>query len=205
MNKPSPSPSLERDFFTRLRLACWLCKPIWPHSHPAGQKPRWQSRCWCCNLEPIGRCIGSSVYWDDGPPAVQPATFQNASTFANAAPSLEGNAFHTAGLTPGTPAALATGPASVCFIGIENKSAEELGDFKDQLYERIDTQINSAETFRAISRRMVDAALLETRLRPDALFLPANRAAFAAALGRQGAPVDYLLYATVTSGNNRPQ
>lgn len=138
----------------------------------------------------LGRC----------PPAVQPTTFQNASTFTNTASSSEDRVFNTAGLTPGTAAPLANGPASVCFIGIENKSAEELGDFKDQLYERIDTQINAAETFRAISRRMVDAALLETRLRPDALFLPANRAAFAAALGRQGAPVDYLLYATVTSG-----
>ena len=138
----------------------------------------------------LGRC----------PPAVQPAGFQNASTFAGSSPSLEGAAFNTAGLTPSSPAALANGPASVCFIGIENKSAEDLGDFKDQLYQRIDTQINSAETFRAMSRRMVDAALLETRLRPDALFLPANRAAFAAALGRQGAPVDYLLYATVTTG-----
>jgi hypothetical protein len=96
--------------------------------------------------------------------------------------------------------ALATGPASVCFIGIENKSAEELGDFKDQLYERIDSQINSAGAFRSISRRMVAAALLETRLRPDSLFLEHNRQLFTAALGRQGAPVDYLLYATVTSG-----
>ncbi|MCH1438239.1 MAG: penicillin-binding protein activator LpoB [Rubripirellula sp.] len=138
----------------------------------------------------LGRC----------PPAVQPATFHNASALNNSSPQLEGAAFNPTGLPPGTSAALANGPASVCFIGIENKSAEELGDFKDQLYERIDTQINSAETFRAISRRMVDAALLETRLRPDALFLPANRAAFAAALGRQGAPVDYLLYATVTTG-----
>ena len=96
--------------------------------------------------------------------------------------------------------ALANGPASVCFIGIENKSAEELGDFKDQLYERIDTQINSTGDFRAISRRMVDAALLETRLRPDSLFLPVNRQVFADALGQKGTPVDYLLYATVTSG-----
>ncbi|TWU03231.1 penicillin-binding protein activator LpoB [Neorhodopirellula pilleata] len=95
---------------------------------------------------------------------------------------------------------LVTGPARVCFIGIENKSAEELVDFKDQLYERIDSQINSGQAFRSISRRLVDAALLETRLRPDSLFLPANRDAFAAALGRQGTPVDYLLYATITSG-----
>ncbi|WP_390621739.1 penicillin-binding protein activator LpoB [Rubripirellula tenax] len=96
--------------------------------------------------------------------------------------------------------ALAAGPATVCFIGIENKSAEEIGDFKDQIYEQIDSQINTAETFRGISRRMVDAALIETRLRPDSLFLPENRHVFAATLGRQGTPVDYLLYATITSG-----
>ncbi|WP_306796884.1 penicillin-binding protein activator LpoB [Rhodopirellula halodulae] len=95
---------------------------------------------------------------------------------------------------------LVQGPAKVCFIGIENKSAEELVDFKDQLYERIDSQINSGSSFRSISRRMVDAALIETRLRPDSLFLPQNRSAFAAALGRQGTPVDYLLYATITTG-----
>lgn len=90
--------------------------------------------------------------------------------------------------------------AAVCFVGLENKSAEELLDFKDQLFERIDTQINSAGSFRSISRRMVEAALRETRLRPDSLFLPANSALFAAALGRQGAPVDYLLFGTITSG-----
>ena len=99
---------------------------------------------------------------------------------------------------PGAP--LSAGPANVCFVGIENKSAEELLDFKDQLYERIDSQVSSADTFRLISRRLVDAALLETRLRPDSLFLPHNRTKFASALGRQGTPVDYLMYATITSG-----
>ncbi len=94
----------------------------------------------------------------------------------------------------------ATGMARVCFIGIENKSAEELVDFKDQLYERIDSQINHSETFRCISRRMVDAALIETRMRPDQLFLPGNRDLFAATLGKLGSPVDYLLFATITSG-----
>ncbi len=101
---------------------------------------------------------------------------------------------------PDCPTQLVSGPARVCFIGIENKSAEELVDFKDQLYERIDSQINESNSFRSISRRLIDAALIETRLRPDSLFLPANRAAFAAALGRQGTPVDYLLYATITTG-----
>jgi hypothetical protein len=91
-------------------------------------------------------------------------------------------------------------PSRVCFIGVENKSAEELGDFKDQIYELIDTQINRADSFEAISRRMVDAALHETRLRPDALLVPDNMRMFTAVLQRDGQPVDYLLYATLTSG-----
>jgi hypothetical protein len=127
----------------------------------------------------LGRC----------PPAIQPVVFEGQDPQISA--TIENGTIGSA---------LATGPASVCFIGIENKSAEELADFKDQLYERIDTQIRTAETFRGVSRRMVDAALVETRLRPDSLFLPHNRQLFSAALGRQGSPVDYLLFATITSG-----
>ena len=119
------------------------------------------------------------------PPPVQPVGFESTGEIP---------------LDPAVGAALTPGPANVCFIGIENKSAEEMLDFKDQLYERIDSQINSVGEFRGISRRMVEAALRETRQRPDSLFLPANRQNFAAALGRQGTPVDYLLYATITSG-----
>ncbi len=123
------------------------------------------------------------------PPAIQPVVFEGPG------PSLSGD------IGQGSiGSALATGPATVCFVGIENKSAEELADFKDQLYERIDSQLNTVETFRGVSRRMVDAALVETRLRPDSLFLPNNRELFAAALGRHGSPVDYLLFATITSG-----
>lgn len=95
---------------------------------------------------------------------------------------------------------LQLGPATVCFIGLENKSAEELIDFKEQLYERIDAQVNGATNFRMVSRRMIDAALLETRMRPDSLFMPGNRELFAAALGRQGSPIDFLLYGKITSG-----
>ncbi|MEM1069032.1 MAG: penicillin-binding protein activator LpoB [Planctomycetota bacterium] len=131
----------------------------------------------------LGRC----------PPPDNPIPFQPASSPFQ--PASFGN---DSSATIGS--ALAVGPANICFIGIENKSAEELGDFKDQLYEQIDQQINAAGSFRAINRRMVDAALRETRLRPDSLYLPHNREQFAAALGRQGAPVDYLMYANVTSG-----
>jgi hypothetical protein len=120
------------------------------------------------------------------PPDVQPVSFRTADGL-----SLDHGAVESS---------LTSGPATVCFVGIENKSAEEIGDFKDQLFEQIDSTVNSNSDFRGISRRMVQAALRETRLRPDQLFLPANRDAFAAVLGKQGTPVDYLLFATITSG-----
>ena len=124
----------------------------------------------------LGRC----------PPAVQAVAFESQAD----------------AISPPQPigSALAGGPSTVCFIGVQNSGAEEMVDFKEQLYERIDGQINSVEAFRGVSRRMVDAALLETRLRPDSLFLPHNQQTFAAALGRQGIPVDYLLYAKITTG-----
>ncbi|MEE2935398.1 MAG: penicillin-binding protein activator LpoB [Planctomycetota bacterium] len=132
------------------------------------------------------------------PPASDPTTLQP----ANYQQNFQSEPVIGSALATGQPAMgqLAMGPANVCFIGVENKSAEEVGDFKDQLYERIDSQINADGPFRSISRRMVTAALRETRLRPDSLYLPQNRDIFSAALGRQGTPIDYLLYANITSG-----
>lgn len=89
---------------------------------------------------------------------------------------------------------------SICFVGIENKSVEDIGDFKDQLYQQIDTKILESQAFAPLSRRVVDAALFETRMRPDSLLVPTNMQLFTAVLQRQGAPIDYLLYATLTSG-----
>ncbi len=91
-------------------------------------------------------------------------------------------------------------PRSICFVGVENKSIEELGDFKDQIYQQIDTILVQSQAFQPISRRVMDAALRETRLRPDALLIPENMRLFAAVLERQGQPLHYLLYATITSG-----
>ncbi len=91
----------------------------------------------------------------------------------------------------------------VCFIGVENKSAEEIGDFKEQLYQVIDSKILESGAFQPVSKRYVDAALRETRLRPDSLFIPQNMRMFTAFLEQQGQPFDYLLYATITSGTTR--
>ena len=96
-------------------------------------------------------------------------------------------------------------PKSICFVGVENKSIEELGDFKDQIYQQIDTMLVQSQVFQPVSRRVMDAALRETRLRPDSLLIPENMRMFAAVLEQQGQPLHYLLYATITSGTTVAQ
>lgn len=91
----------------------------------------------------------------------------------------------------------------VCFVGVENCTAEEIGDFKAQIYERIDTRLLQCGTVAPISRRFVDAALFQTRLRPEQLFIPENMRMFVGLLEQQGQPFDYLLFAKLTSGTTR--
>lgn len=91
-------------------------------------------------------------------------------------------------------------PLRICFVGVENKSIEELGDFKEQIYQNIDTQIVRSDVFQPISRRYVEAGLRQSRLRPDELFIPQNMRTFVAIMEQQGQPFEYLLYATLTSG-----
>jgi hypothetical protein len=91
----------------------------------------------------------------------------------------------------------------VCFVGVENKTAEEIGDFKEQIYESIDSRLLECGSCAPISRRYVEAGLRELRLRPDQLFIPDNLAMFVGLMSRQGQPFDYLLFAKLTSGTTR--
>lgn len=89
---------------------------------------------------------------------------------------------------------------TVCFVGVENRSSEPLGDFREQIYEQIDSRISMAPNFRMISRRYVEAAMKEIRCRPDALILEENQRQLQAHLGRVDQPFDHLLFAQITSG-----
>jgi hypothetical protein len=91
----------------------------------------------------------------------------------------------------------------ICFVGLENKSIEELGDWGEQIYEKIDTTINESQTFEVINRRFVEAGLRECRLRPDDLFVPSKLRSFTMAMEKQDQAFDYLLYAKITSGTTR--
>jgi hypothetical protein len=91
----------------------------------------------------------------------------------------------------------------VCFVCVENKTNEEIGDFKEQIYENIDTRLLECGSCAPISRRYVEAGLRELRLRPDQLFVPDNMRMFAGLMAQQGQPFDYLLFAKLTSGTTR--
>lgn len=91
----------------------------------------------------------------------------------------------------------------ICFVGVENKSGEELGDFKEQIYQKIDSCIVSSDSFDVVHRKFVEAGLRQCGLRPDDLFLPSNRRMFSAAMEQLEQPFDYLMYATVTSGTTK--
>jgi hypothetical protein len=91
----------------------------------------------------------------------------------------------------------------VCFVGVENKTAEEIGDFKEQIYESVDSRLLDCGTCAPVSRRYVEAGLRELRLRPDQLFVPDNLQMFADLMAQQGQPFEYLLFAKLTSGTTR--
>lgn len=91
----------------------------------------------------------------------------------------------------------------VCFVGVENHSSEPIGDFKEQIYEHIDSIIGQSPQFRMISRRYVEAAMIECRCDPAMLVLPDKQRQLQAALEKAEQPFDFLLFAKITSGTTR--
>ena len=91
----------------------------------------------------------------------------------------------------------------VCFVAFENRSIEELGDWRDQLYFQIEGCVNRSQQYEMINRRFVDTGLQQLGMTPDKLFLPDARAQFSALMAQGGQPVDCLLYATLTSGTTQ--
>ena len=87
----------------------------------------------------------------------------------------------------------ALGKISVAYLGVENKSIEEL----------VDTSIETSGRYKSISRRFVKEALRESRLNADNLFIPKHRRKFIKTLEAQGNPVEFLLFSKLTSGTTR--
>ena len=91
----------------------------------------------------------------------------------------------------------------ICFLQVDNRSSEEIGDFGDQIYQKIDTIVNASEAFELVNVRAVKAGLQQAGLRPDDLYTPSARRKLAAVMEQEREPIDYFLYATITSGTTR--
>ena len=91
------------------------------------------------------------------------------------------------------------GVRRICFLGVENAGGEEMGDIREDLAETIRTKIAQSEVFEMIDSRMATAGLREAGLRVEDLLLPEKRERFAAALGENEAPFDYILFAKATT------
>ena len=95
------------------------------------------------------------------------------------------------------------GPMRICFLGVENKSIEELGDFRETLNEQIDQRILHSGTFQMISQTFVEAGLRDANLRPDEVFIPQNMRILTAGWSRCGSRSISCSIAKVTSGTTR--
>jgi len=91
----------------------------------------------------------------------------------------------------------------ICFLQVENQSAEEIGDFGNLIYQEINTIINKSEAFELVNVRAIKAGLQQAGIRADELYTPKARRRFAEVMEQEHEPIDYVLYATINSGTTR--
>jgi hypothetical protein len=95
------------------------------------------------------------------------------------------------------------GQLRVCFVGIKNDGIEEMGDFKEHLFQQIDSRILQSQVFQSVSRTYVEAGLRQCHLRADELMVPNNMRLFTETMEQMQQPFDFLLFATLTTGTTR--
>jgi hypothetical protein len=92
----------------------------------------------------------------------------------------------------------------VAFVGVENRSSEELGEFRSAMNNEITTALVNSRLYTMLSMRAVDAAKREANVRDVAdLTTARNRESFLSVLNRDGQPPQYLLFGEVTTMSSR--
>ena len=88
----------------------------------------------------------------------------------------------------------------IAFLGIRNKSSEELGEFKDAMTNEIETALVGTRYYQVISMEAVYAAQREANIR-DIADLTTNRGreAFLAVLNKDGRAPQFLFYGESTT------
>ena len=91
------------------------------------------------------------------------------------------------------------GVRKICFVGIENRGAEELGDIRESTNQIIETVIFQAKRYRMIAQSYVTHVLQVTGMHAGDLHLDAGREKFLGVLRKEGQDPDYLLWAIYTT------
>jgi hypothetical protein len=92
----------------------------------------------------------------------------------------------------------------IAFVGVENKSSEELGEFRASMNSEIETVLVNAQLYSMLSMRAVDAAKREANVRSiEDLTTRRGREAFMSVLNRDGVVAQYLLFGEITSMTSR--
>lgn len=92
----------------------------------------------------------------------------------------------------------------VAFMGVDNRTNEELGSWRQQINDIINRAVNRSGDFQDISfERFIKPALNRARVSPENLVIPADRRKLMEVLEQSGTPVDAFLFASLSQGDTR--
>lgn len=92
----------------------------------------------------------------------------------------------------------------VAFVGVENKSSEELGEFRPAINNEIETALVGSELYAMISMNAIDAAKRQSNLHNISDLTTGDpRKAFLSVLNKDGQAPQYILFGEVTSMTSR--
>ena len=98
----------------------------------------------------------------------------------------------------------------LAFVDLQNRTKEELGEWREQLIDRIQIGIDQHPAYRIVAEELVTAVLSEMGNPPvEKLLLPKPQREFAKVLEKKNSPVQFLMYGSLTrggtTGNNQRQ
>ena len=92
---------------------------------------------------------------------------------------------------------------NVAFAGIYNKQREELGEWRDELSNVLQTAVNEYDGFSTVATRFVSIGLREAGLSSaDELMVPSKRRTFFEKMETNGNPCKALIYGELTAGSS---
>ncbi len=89
----------------------------------------------------------------------------------------------------------------IAFVGVDNRSAEELGDLRESIYTITNQVVQDSGFFTMLSRDAVEGVMRKTGKRPQDIVMQDGREAFLRELRPMGMEPAYLMTCKVTSAS----